>query len=237
MVSALHEPEARTAMTKLLIVDDEPAIVETVETKFRKEGFSTFTADSAEEAMRLYRRVKPDLIVLDVMLPQRSGFELLKAIRKEGATPVILVTARASEADRVQGFELGADDYVVKPFHLSELSARVRAVLRRAGGEPVQEAIERGNLRIDPRAHEATLDGAPLPLSPKEFALLLFLARHPGQVFGRDTLLDRVWGRDAYVSARTVDVHVRWLRTRIEPDPNNPVRIQTVRGVGYKFAA
>lgn len=222
---------------KLLIVDDEPAILETVETKLRREGFTTFVADSAEEGLRLFRRVRPDLIVLDIMLPNRSGYDLCRTIRKDSSTPILFISARADEADRVKGLELGADDYMVKPFNLSELAARVKAILRRATGETVQESIERGNLRIDPKSHEATLDGESLPLSPKEFALLHFFASHPGQVFSRETLLDRVWGRDAFVSARTVDVHVRWLRTRIEPDANNPVRLLTVRGVGYKFAA
>lgn len=220
---------------KLLIIDDEPAIVETVQTRLRKDGFTTFTADSAEEGMRLFRRIKPDLVILDIMLPQRSGFEFCRAVRQENATPIIMLSARAEDADRIKGLELGADDYVTKPFNLSELSARVKAVLRRATGEPVREPIERGNLRIDPRSHEATLDAKPLVLSPKEFALLYFLARYPGQVFSREALLDRVWGRDAFVSARTVDVHIRWLRTRIEPDPDHPVRLVTVRGVGYKF--
>lgn len=221
----------------LLIVDDEPAILETVEHRFQKEGYTTFTASSAEEATRLFRRVKPDLIILDLMLPQRSGWDFCRSIRKESSVPIIMLTARADQSDRVKGLELGADDYVTKPYDLSELVARVRAVLRRASGDTGQEVIERGNLRIDPRAHSATLDGNPLDLSPKEFALLYFLARHPDQVFARETLLDRVWGRDAFVSARTVDVHIRWLRTRIEPDPNRPVRIITIRGIGYKFVA
>ena len=220
---------------KLLIVDDEPSIVETVETKMRKEGFTTFTADSAEEGMRLFRRVKPDLVILDIMLPQRSGFDFCKAIRKDSGTPIIFVSARADESDRVRGLELGADDYVVKPFNLGELAARVKAILRRSTGEPIREVIERGNLRVDPRSHEAWMNGDPLELSPKEFALLYFLARNIGQVFSRETLLDRVWGRDAFVSARTVYVHIRWLRTRIELDAQAPIRLQTVRGVGYKF--
>ncbi len=221
---------------KLLIIDDEPAIVETVETRMRRDGFTTFTADSAEEGMRLFRRVKPDLVILDIMLPQRSGFEFCRSVRQEHATPIIMLSARAEEADRVKGLEMGADDYVVKPFNLSELSARVKAVLRRATGEAVKEPVERGSLKIDPRTHEATVDGKPIVLAPKEFALLYFLARHAGQVFSREALLDRVWGRDAFVSARTVDVHIRWLRTRIELDSNNPERLLTVRGVGYKFA-
>jgi len=220
---------------KLLIVDDEPIIRETVEAKFQREGFSTFTADSAEEGMRLYRRVKPDIIVLDIMLPQRSGFDFCRAVRKDASTPIIFVSARADEGDRVKGLELGADDYVVKPFNLSELVARVKAILRRATGEPVREVVERGDLTLDPRSHEAKLADKPLSLSPKEYALLYFLARNAGQVFSRETLLDRVWGKDAFVNARTVDVHIRWLRTRIEKNPDQPERLMTVRGVGYKF--
>jgi DNA-binding response OmpR family regulator len=220
---------------KLLIIDDEPSIRETVEMKLRKEGFTTFTADSAEEGMRLYRRVKPDLVILDIMLPQRSGLDFCRAIRRDSATPIIMISAKSEEGDRVKGLELGADDYLVKPFSLGELLARVKAVLRRSSGEPIREMIERGDLKIDPRSHEAWLKNKSLSLSPKEFALLYFLARNSGQVFSRETLLDRVWGRDAFVSARTVDVHVRWLRTHIEEDANKPVRLVTVRGVGYKF--
>jgi DNA-binding response OmpR family regulator len=220
---------------KLLIIDDEPSIVETVDMKLRKEGFTTFTADSAEEGMRLYRRVKPDLIILDIMLPQRSGLDFCRAVRRDSATPIIMISAKSEEGDRVKGLEIGADDYLVKPFSLGELLARVKAVLRRSSGEPVRETIERGNLKIDPRSHEAWLNEKAITLSPKEFALLYFLARNAGQVFSREALLDRVWGRDAFVSARTVDVHIRWLRTHVEDDANNPTKLITVRGVGYKF--
>jgi DNA-binding response OmpR family regulator len=220
---------------KLLIIDDEPTILEALETKFRREGFTTFVAASAEDGMRLFRRVQPDLIIVDIMLPQRSGLDFCRAVRKDDTTPIIFISARAEEADRIQGLELGADDYVVKPFNLAELAARVKAILRRSTGEPVPEVIERNNLRMDPRSHEAWIEGELLTLSPKEFALLYFLARNSGQVFSREALLDRVWGRDAFVSARTIDVHVRWLRTRIEPNPDAPTRLMTIRGVGYKF--
>lgn len=219
---------------KIIVVDDEETIVETVENKLRKEGFTVFTAGSAEEGMRLYRLVKPDLLVLDIMLPQRSGIDLARAVRKDSSVPVIFLTAKASEDDRVAGLEI-ADDYIVKPFSLAEVAARVKTVLRRAGGDTPNEALESLNLRIDPRTHQAWVDGESVSLSPKEFALLYFLVRHKGQVFSREVLLDRVWGQDAYVSARTVDVHVRWLRERIEPEPGRPTRILTVRGVGYKF--
>ena len=224
-----------TRQMKVLVIDDEPAIVETIEAKLRKEGFTVFTAESAEDGMRLVRRVKPDLLVLDIMLPQRSGLELCRAIRRESTTPIIFLSAKAAETDRVRGLELGADDYIVKPFNLNELVARVRAVLRRASGESLPETVERGNLKVDPRRHEAWIDGRALELSPREFALLHFLMRNAGQVFSREVLLDRVWGKDAFVSSRTVDVHVRWLRTRVEVDPNEPERILTVRGIGYKF--
>ena len=220
---------------KLLIIDDEPAILETVESKMRREGYSTFTAATAEDGMRLYKRVKPDLVILDIMLPQRSGHDFCRAVRRDSTTPIIMISAKSEESDRVKGLELGADDYLVKPFSLSELTARVKAVLRRSSGEPANEVIDIEGLHIDPRRHEATLDKKALDLSPKEFALLYFLARHPGQVFTRETLLDRVWGQDAYVSARTVDVHVRWLRTHVEENADDPKRILTVRGVGYKF--
>lgn len=220
---------------KLLIVDDEPTLLETVENKMRREGYTTFTAETAEEGMRLFRRVKPDLVLLDIMLPQRSGYEFCNAVRKESSTPIIFVSARSDDQDRIKGLDMGADDYVTKPFNLVELAARVKAVLRRATGEAPLEIVETGDLKVDPRSHEVTLDGKIIELSPKEFALLYFLARNPGQVFDRDILLDRVWGKDAFVTTRTIDVHVRWLRMRIEPAPSTPERIITVRGVGYKF--
>ncbi len=220
---------------KILIVDDEQAIAETIEIKLRKEGYTTFLAGSAEEAGRIFRLAKPDLILLDVMLPNRSGFEFCRMVRRDSAVPIIFLTARTSEEDRVQGFDIGGDDYITKPFSLAEVAARVKSVLRRSNAEPPSEVVEAGNLRIDPGTHEAWKDSQPLALSPKEFALLSFLARNPGQVFSREALLDRVWGQDAYVTSRTVDVHIRWLRERIEEAPSQPRRIQTVRGVGYKF--
>lgn len=219
----------------VLVVDDEHTILETVENKLRKEGYSTFTADSAEEAMRLFKLVKPDIILLDVMLPVRSGFDLCQAIRRLSNVPIIFLTARSSEDDRVLGLELGGDDYMVKPFSLQELVARVRSVLRRSSGDHSSGVIETGRLRIDPRTHEVWVDGEPVNFSPREFSLLHFLARHSGQVFSREVLLDRVWEQETYVSSRTVDVHIRWLRERIESDPSKPAHLVTVRGVGYKF--
>lgn len=222
---------------KILVVDDETSILETVEHRLRKEGFTPFTATTAEEGMRLFKLVKPDLMLLDVMLPHRSGFDLCRAVRRDSQVPIIFLTAKAAEQDKVSGLEMGGDDYIVKPFSLAELTARIKSVLRRASSEQATEIVESGNLRVDPRTHEATLDGVTVQFSPKEFALLYFLVKHSGQIFSRESLLDRVWGHDAYVTSRTVDVHIRWLRERIEPEPGKPVRILTVRGVGYKFVA
>jgi DNA-binding response OmpR family regulator len=235
VLSALGRESQEVETMTILIIDDEPAITETLEAKFRREGFITFTAESAEDGMRLFRKIKPDIVILDIMLPNRSGHDFCRAVRKENQTPIIFVSARASEEDRIAGLEMGADDYVVKPFNMSELVARVRAILRRATSEAAPDLIERGNLKIDPRTHEAFIDGKLTTFSPKEFALLLFLAKNAGQVFTRETLLDRVWGKDAYVTSRTVDVHIRWLRMRLEKDQNAPERIITIRGIGYKF--
>jgi DNA-binding response OmpR family regulator len=235
LAATLNEDRRKGHEMTLLIVDDEPAITETLEAKFRKEGYTTFTAETAEDGMRLFKKVKPDLIILDIMLPNRSGHDLCKAIRREHQTPIIFVSAKASEEDRVLGLEMGADDYVTKPYNMAELAARVKAILRRSGGEPTSDVIERGDLKIDPRTHKITLGNRELQVSPKEFALLYFLAKNSGQVFTREALLDRVWGKDAYVTSRTVDVHIRWLRTHIETDANVPERLVTVRGVGYKF--
>lgn len=220
---------------KVLIVDDEPNILETVEHKLRREGYSTFTAPSAEEALRLFRIVKPDLILLDVMLPERSGFDFCRTIRRDNQTPIIFLSARSSEDDRVMGLELGGDDYILKPFSLAELAARVKSVLRRSATDTPHEVVESGNLRLDPRTHEAWVADKALTLSPKEYALLYFFVRNAGQVFSREALLDRVWGADVYISSRTVDVHVRWLREHIEEDASRPDRLITIRGVGYKF--
>lgn len=220
---------------KVLIVDDEPTIQETLDLRLRRDGFSTFTASTAEEGMRLYRLVKPDIILLDIMLPNRSGIDLCKAVRKDSQTPIIFISARAAEEDRILGLEMGADDYITKPFHLSEVSARVKAVLRRGQPETPTEKARCGDIVVDPKRHEAFLGEKKLELTPREFGLLYFLASHPDQVFSRDALLDRVWGKDAYVSSRTVDVHICWLRKHIEEDADHPRRLITLRGVGYKL--
>jgi DNA-binding response OmpR family regulator len=226
--------DATTAM-KLLIIEDEPAVQEMVSARMEREGYNTFVASTAEEGMRIYRRVRPNLIVLDLMLPYMSGIEFCRALRRESMTPVIIISAKAEESNRVQALEAGADDYLVKPFSLSELSSRVKAVLRRSNTTRSEDPVLIGPLKIDPRRHEVRLNGASIELSPKEFSLLLFLASHPGQVFSRTVLLDKVWGKDAFVSERTVDVHIRWIRAKIEENDAEPHLILTVRGVGYKF--
>jgi len=220
---------------KVLVIDDEPTIVETIELKLRREGYTVFSGGTAEDGLRLFKQIKPDLCILDVMLPNRSGFDLCRAIRKEHKTPIIFLTARGSEDDRMQGFDLGADDYVVKPFNLAELVARVKAILRRSQTESPDNVVEVAGLRIDPKTYEITLEGKQIHCAPKEFALLYFLCNNPNQVFSRDALLDRVWGADAFVNSRTIDVHIRWLREHVEKEANKPVHLVTVRGVGYKF--
>lgn len=223
---------------KVLVVDDELPIVEAVSYNLKKEGYSVLTATDAEQCLDLARKENPDLVVLDVMLPSASGFDICRLLRKQSQVPIIMLTARADETDRVVGLELGADDYVTKPFSMRELMARVKTVLRRSSQEIVtREPLQSGNLTIDPERYEVSLDATPVTLSPKEFELLRFLVAHAGQVFSRAVLLDRVWGAEAYVEERTVDVHIRWLREKIETDPSAPTRLLTVRGVGYKFFA
>ena len=230
---------------KVLVVDDEPAIVEAVTYNLRQQGFQTLVAGDADAALRLLREKSPDLVILDVMLPSGSGFDVCRLIRQSGSTiPILMLTARVSEADRVQGLEIGADDYLVKPFGMRELMARVKALLRRGATPassdqlPVKGATIASatlGLIIDRDKREVRLGEATLTLSRKEFDLLTILASHPSRVFDRQTLLDRVWGEDAYVDDRTVDVHIRWLREKIEPVPGKPQYLLTVRGVGYKF--
>jgi phosphate regulon transcriptional regulator PhoB len=223
---------------KVLVVDDEAPIVEAVAYSLRKEGFLTETAADAEQCLDAVRTYQPDLIVLDVMLPSASGFDVCRILRKQSDVPIIMLTARADETDRVVGLEIGADDYIVKPFSMRELVARVKTILRRAGttvDAPTERPIQDGGLVIDPAQFEVRLKDARIDLSPKEFDLLRFLMAHPGQVFTRQALLDRVWGADAYVEERTVDVHIRWLREKVESTPSRPERILTVRGVGYKY--
>lgn len=227
---------------KLLIVDDEKDIVDLVAYNLEKEGHEVLKAYDGERALQIVRAKTPDLVILDLMLPGIQGLEVCKRLRRDPATaavPIIMLTAKGEEVDKVLGLEVGADDYVTKPFSVKELVARVKAVLRRTDARlPHEEAsvFEFRGLRVDPGAHEVTVDGRRIELSATEFKLLSFLIRNRGRVFSRDQILDRVWGDESFVEPRTVDVHIRRLRARIEPEENNPAYIITVRGVGYKFA-
>jgi len=223
-------------MKRILVVDDEEMIVRTVKAYLDQEGFKTYTAYDGEEALRAFNEKGPDLIVLDLMLPKLSGIEVTRKIRSTSTVPIIMLTAKASEADRVVGLELGADDYVVKPFSPRELVARVRAVLRRIDGETgAAERMVSGKMEIDLRSREVAVDGKPIELTPTEFDLLSYLAHHPGQVFTRLQLLREVQGYTYDAFARTIDTHVKNLRHKIEEDPKDPKYILTVHGVGYRF--
>ncbi|GAB4428482.1 MAG: response regulator transcription factor [Chloroflexi bacterium OHK40] len=224
---------------RILVVDDEPSIREVVGLYLRREGFEVESAADGPAALAAIDRVRPDLVVLDLMLPGVDGLTITRQLRATGALPIIILTARGEEIDRVLGLELGADDYLTKPFSSRELVARVRAVLRRTAnrpaGAPVSAPVVAGAVRVDPAARVASLAGRPLSLTAREFDLLLFLARHPGQVFTREQLLDQVWGFTFASDASTVTVHIRRLREKIEDDPTTPQRILTVWGVGYRF--
>ncbi len=223
-------------MKRILIVDDEKKIVQTVKAYLDQEGFKTYTASDGEEALRAFEEKGPDLIVLDLMLPRLSGIEVTKKIRAASNVPIIMLTAKVSEADRVVGLELGADDYVVKPFSPRELVARVRAVLRRIDGDTgTAERIVSGGLDIDLKTREVKVNGVEIELTPTEFDLLAFLAHHPGQVFTRLQLLREVQGYTYDAFARTIDTHVKNLRRKIEEDPKEPHYLLTVHGVGYRF--
>jgi DNA-binding response OmpR family regulator len=221
---------------KILVVDDEPAIVEAVTYNLRQQGFVPIVAADADAALRAISERSPDLIILDVMLPSGSGFDICRLVRQGGNdVPILMLTARVSETDRVRGLDIGADDYLAKPFGMRELMARVKALLRRGALPASGDAALVESARISAPTLGLTID--PLSLSRKEFDVLRLLVGNPGRVFDRQTLLDRVWGEDAYVDDRTIDVHIRWLREKIEPTPGKPQFLLTVRGVGYKFQA
>ena len=222
---------------RILLVEDDASIREITTLGLRAAGFEVETAADGAEGLERWRRERPDLVLLDVMLPRLDGLEVLRAIRREATTPVVMLTARADTIDVVVGLESGADDYVRKPFELPELVARVRAALRRRGadaGEGAGAAIRLGPLRIDTAGRTVTRDGAAIELTRTEFDLLVELARHAGQVVDRDRLLDRVWGYDYLGDSRLVDVAIGRLRAKVEADPAEPRLILTVRGVGYK---
>jgi DNA-binding response OmpR family regulator len=233
---------------KILVVDDEISLQETLAYNLKKQGYEVQTTGDGTEALKIAREMKPDLIVLDVMLPGLDGFEVCRILRREMTTPVLMLTARDDEIDRVVGLEVGADDYMAKPFSMRELMARVKAMLRRVrlikeevsssdstDNKPKVKVMTFDNLKIDMNRREITVDDEVVAFKPKEYELLTFFAQHQGQVLSREFILERVWGWDFIGDSRTVDVHVRWLREKIEPDPANPRRIITVRGAGYRF--
>ncbi len=232
--------------TRILIVEDEPALQETLAYNLQKEGYEVHVTADGYQALETARFWTPDLILLDIMLPGLDGFEVCRRLRREMNTPVLMLTARDDEIDRVVGLEVGADDYLTKPFSMRELLARVKAQLRRAqllrdeivrsaAAPAPQEILTFENLTINITRREAMLNGQILPMKPKEYELLLFLAQHRGQMLSREFILERVWGWDYIGNSRTVDVHIRWLRQKIEKNPAKPERIVTVRGGGYRF--
>ena len=221
-----------------MVVEDEPAIVEALEFGLSAEGFDVVSTSDGAESIDLFQRERPDLVLLDLMLPGMSGTEVCKRLRSDTAVPIIMVTAKDSEIDRVVGLELGADDYVTKPFSMRELAARIRAVLRRGADWDVPDTtspLEVRGVRIDPERHEVTVRGELVELPPKEFALLELLLRNAGRVMTRDLIIDRIWGADYVGDTKTLDVHIKRIRGRIEEDPKDPRLVMTVRGVGYKF--
>jgi len=240
---------------KVLVVEDEPALLETLEYNLARQGYQVSTATDGRKALDVARRERPDIIVLDIMLPGLDGFEVCRILRQEMAVPILMLTARADEVDRIVGLEVGADDYLTKPFSMRELLARIKALLRRVrlvreelSAEAQRSPCTRGlgvgvstshllfdDLGIDLAGREVLLGGKAIALKPKEFDLLVFLIRNRGIVLSRDLILERVWGWDYVGESRTVDVHVRWLREKIECDPAHPTRIVTVRGIGYRF--
>ena len=226
-------------MAKIVVVEDDAVLAETLADNLAQEGHKVTTISDGETAYKRIVDKPPDLIILDVMLPKLDGLSLCRMIRREPTIahiPIIMLTARSSEVDKIVGLESGADDYVVKPFGLGELLARIRAVMRRAPNRPpTQDELVSGNLRLDLTGRHAYLDGVELRLSHKEYDLLAELMRNHGVVLSRDLLLSKVWGYDYFGDRRTVDVHIRWLRKKVEADPSNPTRIVTVRGIGYRF--
>ena len=226
-------------MKTILVADDEPTLVATLKYNLERDSYEVITAADGESALAAARARRPDLILLDLMMPGLNGLEVCRILRREMQVPILILTARGAEADKVAGLEIGADDYVTKPFSMRELMARVRALLRRSENAPAAdlEIVSSGDLTIDIRKRTVSRDGTGLPLKPKEFELLSFFARNPGQAFTRDQLLNQIWGYDYAGDTRTVDVHVRWLRQKIEEEPERPTRLITVRGVGYRFDA
>jgi two-component system OmpR family response regulator len=231
------------AGNRILLVEDDLTLLDVLKYNLTKEGYDVISATDGVQALDAARIEKTDLIVLDIMLPKLNGLEVCRILRNEMTVPIIMLTAKAGETDRVVGLELGADDYITKPFSMREFLARVKAMLRRAEmvkqgasyEKTVSPVITAGDLEVDLIRHKVSLSGTAIELSPKEFDLLAFLAKNKEQVFSRDQLLEKVWGYDYSGDTRTVDVHMRWLRQKIEADPAHPRYLLTVRGVGYKF--
>ena len=228
-------------MSTILVVEDEPTLQQTLAHNLKKDGYKVYTAGDGEAALDLIRQHQPDLVVLDIMLPRLDGLTVCRLVRKDADirhTPIIMLTARGTAGDKMVGLDSGADDYITKPFDLGEFMARVRAVLRRAPGQSTHmQMLESSDIRLDVTARRAFRGTEELHLSSKEFDLLAELMRNRGSVLSRDLILSRVWGYDYYGDSRTVDVHIRWLRQKIEEDPSNPCHIVTVRGIGYRFEA
>jgi two-component system response regulator RegX3 len=223
----------------VLLVEDEPSITEPLAESLEREGFDTKVAATAAEALEMAARIQPDLVLLDVMLPDGSGFDVCRELRQSSRVPIIMLTARGEEADRVVGLELGADDYIVKPFSAREVAARIRAVLRRVDSpaQPDEKPISVGELRLDPARREVTKDGEVLELSRKEFELLQLLMRSAGSVVTRERAIDEVWDTNWFGSTKTLDVHVSGLRRKLGDDSNEPRFLHTVRGVGFRFSS
>ncbi len=220
---------------RILIVEDEPSLLETLALNLRSSGYDVVTASDGAAALEVAHSTAPDLVILDLMLPELDGLTVCRSLRQASEVPILILTARTGELDKIVGLESGADDYLTKPFSLGELQARIRALLRRAGPRRISDELRAGDLTLNLVSRRAFLGERELVLSPKEFSLLAELVRHQGAVLSRDLLLTRVWGYDYYGDSRTVDVHVRWLREKIEPNPSQPTRITTVRGIGYRF--
>ena len=223
----------------VLVVEDEESFIEALQVGLRREGYRVEIARDGMQALEMFDIVKPDLVLLDVMLPKMSGIDVCRALRKKTTTPIIMVTAKGSEIDTVVGLEVGADDYVTKPYRLRELTARMRAVLRRGtqekGGELSSGSLEIGDVGLDPDQHLVVVRGESVKLPLKEFELLHILLANAGRVLPRETLIDRVWGSDYVGDTKTLDVHIKRLRSKIELDPASPARIVTIRGLGYKY--
>jgi DNA-binding response OmpR family regulator len=228
-------------MPRILVVEDDASLRDTLRYNFERSGYEVTTASSGRQALDSARHYKPDAIVLDVMLPELDGLEVCRELRRDSAVPILMLTARDDEVDKIVGLEIGADDYMTKPFSVRELLARVKVLLRRVNmmqaAPTTGKVLELDSVRVDINQRRVTRNGEPVHLKLKEFELLAFLMQEPGRVFTRDQLLNNVWGYDFVGDSRTVDVHVRWLREKLEESPSQPVLIETVRGVGYRFRA